>query len=133
MDIKIDNVKHLTNEKPFGMKDKLGYMLGNLGNDFPFQFTNMFLMMFYTKVLGIAPSLVGILFLLSRVLDAFTDISEQALAKGETIRLVGFGAFVPEHKTQRNGTNPKTQEKIVIKERNTVKFKPGKDLKNIMN
>lgn len=69
----------------------------------------------------------------SMVLDAFTDISEQALAKGETIRLVGFGAFVPEHKTQRNGTNPKTQEKIVIKERNTVKFKPGKDLKNIMN
>ena len=74
MDIKIDNVKHLTNEKPFGMKDKLGYMLGNLGNDFPFQFTNMFLMMFYTKVLGIAPSLVGILFLASRILDAFTDI-----------------------------------------------------------
>jgi GPH family glycoside/pentoside/hexuronide:cation symporter len=30
--------------------------------------------MFYTKVLGIASSLVGILFLASRILDAFTDI-----------------------------------------------------------
>lgn len=69
----------------------------------------------------------------NKVMDAFTDISEQALAKGETVRLVNFGAFVPEHKEARNGTNPKTQEKIIISERNTVKFKPGKDLKKIMN
>ena len=64
-----------TNEvKPFGMKDKLGYMLGDIGNDFPFQFTNMFLMIFYTKVLGINAAMVGTLFLVSRILDAFTDI-----------------------------------------------------------
>lgn len=69
----------------------------------------------------------------NKVLDAFTDISEQELAKGETIRLVNFGAFVPEHKEPRHGTNPKTQEHIVIPARNTVKFKPGKDLKKIMN
>lgn len=67
------------------------------------------------------------------ILDSFTDFAEQALARGETVRLVNFGAFVPEHKPERNGTNPKTQEKIVIQERNTVKFKPGKDLKKIMN
>ena len=61
--------------KPFGLADKLGYMLGDMGNDFAFIFTTMYLMIFYTKVLGINPSIVGILFLVSRILDAFTDIT----------------------------------------------------------
>ena len=60
--------------KPFGFKDKLGYMLGDLGNDFSFMFSSTFLMLFYTKVWGIPASVVGILFLVSRFLDAFTDI-----------------------------------------------------------
>ena len=69
----------------------------------------------------------------NKVMKAFTVVSEKALANGDTVRLVNFGAFVPEHKEARNGTNPKTQEKIVIAERNTVKFKPGKDLKKVLN
>ncbi len=60
--------------KPFGFKDKLGYLLGDLGNDFSFLFSSSFLMLFYTKVWGIPASIVGILFLVSRFLDAFTDI-----------------------------------------------------------
>ncbi len=60
--------------KPFGFKDKLGYMLGDLGNDFAFMFASSFLMLFYTKVWGVPASIVGILFLVSRFLDAFTDI-----------------------------------------------------------
>ena len=50
-------------------------MLGDIGNDFAFIFTNMYLMIFYTKVWGIDASVVGILFLVSRILDAFTDIT----------------------------------------------------------
>ncbi|MBQ6631071.1 MAG: MFS transporter [Romboutsia sp.] len=60
--------------KPFGFKDKLGYLLGDLGNDFSFLFASSFLMLFYTKVWGVPASIVGILFLVSRFLDAFTDI-----------------------------------------------------------
>lgn len=60
--------------KPFGFKDKLGYLLGDLGNDFAFMFASTFLMIFYTKVWGVPASIVGILFLVSRFLDAFTDI-----------------------------------------------------------
>lgn len=60
--------------KPFGFKDKLGYLLGDLGNDFSFMFSSSFLMLFYTKVWGVPASIVGILFLVSRFLDAFTDI-----------------------------------------------------------
>ena len=61
--------------KPFGFKDKLGYLCGDLGNDFSFMFSSMYLMLFYTKVWGVSASMVGVLFLLSRVLDAFTDIT----------------------------------------------------------
>ncbi len=62
------------NARPFGMRDKLGYMFGDFGNDFTFIFASSFLMVFYTNVLGIDPKMVGILFLVARVVDAFTDI-----------------------------------------------------------
>lgn len=61
--------------KPFGIKDKVGYLCGDLGNDFTFIFASMYLMVFYTNVWGINPSLVGTLFLVSRCLDAFTDVT----------------------------------------------------------
>lgn len=61
--------------RPFGFRDKFGYLCGDLGNDFGFMFTSMYLMLFYTKVWGVSASLVGVLFLVSRFLDAFTDIT----------------------------------------------------------
>ena len=63
------------NRRPFGIRDKLGYLLGNVGNDFMFTFSGIFLMVFYTKVLGISSGLVGTLFLVARFLDAITDIT----------------------------------------------------------
>ncbi|PTQ85365.1 GPH family glycoside/pentoside/hexuronide:cation symporter [Trichococcus patagoniensis] len=60
--------------RPFGMKDKIGYMLGNIGNDFTFQLASTYLMIFLTNVYGISPAFVGTLFLGARLLDAFTDI-----------------------------------------------------------
>lgn len=62
-------------ENNFGLRDKLGYMLGDLANDFFFIFASSFLMVFYTNVLGIAPGVVGTLFVTARVIDAFTDIA----------------------------------------------------------
>lgn len=38
--------------KPFGIKDKLGYMFGDFGNDFTFLLSAMFLLKFYTDVMG---------------------------------------------------------------------------------
>ncbi len=61
--------------RPFGAYDKIGYMIGNIGNDFMFTFAGIFLMVFYTKVLGISSGVVGILFVVARFLDAFTDIT----------------------------------------------------------
>lgn len=61
--------------KPFGVRDKIGYMFGDFGNDFTFIFASSFLMVFYTKVLGISGAAVGTLFLAARCVDAVTDIT----------------------------------------------------------
>ncbi len=60
--------------RPFSMRDKLGYMFGDFGNDFTFILQMMFFMMFYTNVVGIQPAHVGLLFLIARVFDGFTDV-----------------------------------------------------------
>ena len=59
----------MANEKvdcPFGLKDKLGYMFGDFGNDFTFIFAGSYLMVFYTKVLGLSGLVVGLLFMAAR-------------------------------------------------------------------
>ncbi|OZG58760.1 MFS transporter [Bifidobacterium tissieri] len=61
--------------KPFGLKDKVGYMFGDWGNDFMFIFASSFLMVFYTKVMGIPGAAVGTLFLIARIIDAFADVT----------------------------------------------------------
>lgn len=65
---------------PFGFKDKIGYMFGDFGNDFTFIFASSYLMVFYTKVFGIDPAMVGVLFLVARCVDAFTDIGMGRIA-----------------------------------------------------
>lgn len=66
--------KNKRNERPFGMRDKLGYMLGDFGNDFTFMFASSYVMVFYSKVMGISTGVIGTMFLIARCLDAFTDI-----------------------------------------------------------
>lgn len=60
---------------PFGMRDKIGYMMGDLANDMTFIFAASFLMIFYTNVWGIPSAMVGTLFLVARAIDAFTDVA----------------------------------------------------------
>ena len=50
------------NERPFGFRDKLGYLFGDFGNDFTFIFAGSYLTLFYTDVLGVSAGLVGVLF-----------------------------------------------------------------------
>lgn len=69
-----------TDSRPFGLKDKIGYMFGDFGNDFTFIFASTFLMVFYTKVLGVDAAMVGVLFLVARCVDAFTDIGMGRIA-----------------------------------------------------
>ena len=61
--------------RPFGMADKIGYAFGDFGNDFTFIFSAMMLMKFYTDVMGVSAGLVGLLMMLARFADAFTDVT----------------------------------------------------------
>lgn len=79
--------------KPFGIKDKLGYMFGDFGNDFTFIFASSFLMVFYTKVLGISTEAVGVLFLVARCVDAFTDVTMGRIV--DTFKPAKDGRFKP--------------------------------------
>lgn len=47
--------------RPFSMRDKIGYMFGDLGNDMSFMLQSMFLMVFYTEVWGVDAAQVGLL------------------------------------------------------------------------
>ncbi|MDO4337407.1 MAG: glycoside-pentoside-hexuronide (GPH):cation symporter [Eubacteriales bacterium] len=67
--------KQNTSVQPFGMKDKVGYMFGDFGNDFTFILSSMFMMKFYTDVMGISAGVVGILMMAARFVDAVTDVT----------------------------------------------------------
>ena len=67
--------KNNTSVQPFGMKDKIGYMFGDFGNDFTFILSSMFMMKFYTDVMGISSGVVGILMMAARFVDAVTDVT----------------------------------------------------------
>ena len=48
--------------------------------------------------------------------------------RNSRITLVGFGTFKTKYRKTRMGFNPRTGEKIKIKGKNVVSFKPGKSL-----
>ncbi len=79
--------------RPFGWRDKVGYMVGNVANDFTFIFASLFLTVFYTDVLGINAGLVGTMFLISRIVDAFTDTAMGRIA--DKTKATKNGKFKP--------------------------------------
>lgn len=59
----------------FGMRDKIGYMFGDFGNDFTFILSSSFMLKFYTDIMGLAPAIVGMLMMAARFVDAVTDVT----------------------------------------------------------
>lgn len=67
----------------------------------------------------------------NKALGSFQDSVKKALKKKDgKITLVGFGTFSKVRRKARKGRNPRTGEAIKIKASNTVRFKPGKALKD---
>ncbi len=64
----------MNKQKPFGIRDKVGYLFGDFGNDFTFLISSSFLLKFYTDVMGIDAYIVGIVMMIARFVDAFTDV-----------------------------------------------------------
>ena len=66
---------HSPTTRPFGLRDKLGYLFGDFGNDFTFILSTSILMKFYTDVMGVPAAIVGAIMMIARFVDAFTDIT----------------------------------------------------------
>jgi len=55
------------------IREKIAYGLGDTASNIIFQTVMMFLLLFYTDVVGLSPGVVGTMFLLVRLIDAVTD------------------------------------------------------------
>ena len=56
-----------------------------------------------------------------------------ALAKGDSVTLIGFGTFSVTERAARTGRNPSTGKEIKIAAKKVAKFKPGKALSDTVN
>ena len=61
--------------------------------------------------------------------DCMLSSISNALKKGDTVSLVGFGSFKVVKRKARKGRNPQTGEEIDIKASRAPKFTPGKALR----
>ena len=65
-----------------------------------------------------------------KAINAAFDSITAALAAGDKVQLVGFGAFEVKERNARVGRNPKTKEEIQIPASRVASFKVGKALKD---
>ena len=79
--------------RPFSMKDKIGYTLGDLGCCCTEQFRSAYLSVFYTLVLQVNPAHSAILFLITKIWDAVNDPIIGALVDSK--KNTGKGKFIP--------------------------------------
>jgi DNA-binding protein HU-beta len=65
------------------------------------------------------------------VVDLLTNRMKDALMNGERIEIRGFGVFEPRSRKKGFGRNIKTGQSVKIPEGRSVRFKPGKNLRDI--
>ena len=57
----------------------------------------------------------------------------EALQKDDKIELRGFGSFRVRRRRSRQGRNPKTGDRVDVPSKRIPYFKPGKELKDVIN
>ena len=75
--------------RPFGIRDKMGYLFGDFGNDFTFILSTMILSKFCTDVLGISAGVIGTIMMLARFVDAVTDVTMGRICDRSKVTLNG--------------------------------------------
>ena len=63
------------------------------------------------------------------VLDSITN----AIQRGEGVELRGFGSFRIRSRSPRQGRNPKTGSNVSVAAKKVPHFKPGRELRDIVN
>jgi integration host factor subunit beta len=67
------------------------------------------------------------------IVDTVFKTIIDALHRGEKIELRGFGSFRLRKREPRKGRNPKTGDKVDVPPKRVPYFKPGKELKDLIN
>lgn len=67
----------------------------------------------------------------AEAVDTILEAMKAALSEGKRIELRGFGVFQVRDRKKGVGRNPKTGVEVAIAPGKTVRFKPGKELKEI--
>ena len=65
--------------------------------------------------------------------DAFVSYVSDSCQRGDRCAIPGLGSFSVSHRKAREGRNPRTKESITIPASKNVKFKAGKDLRDLLN
>ena len=65
--------------------------------------------------------------------DAFVGYISDTCQRGERCAIPGLGSFSVTQRKAREGRNPRTKEPITIPASKNVRFKAGKDLRDVMN
>jgi integration host factor subunit beta len=68
-----------------------------------------------------------------QLVEIIFDSITESLNNGEKIELRGFGSFRVRERNSRKGRNPKTGEAVDIPAKRVAYFKPGKELKDLIN
>jgi DNA-binding protein HU-beta len=63
--------------------------------------------------------------------EAVLDAMKQSMMRGERIELRGFGVFQVKPRKKGIGRNPRTGREVRIPPGRTIRFKPGKNFKNL--
>ena len=67
------------------------------------------------------------------IVESVLEIIKDSLARGEKIKISGFGNFVVKKKNARRGRNPQTGEEIEITSRKVLNFKASQVLRRAIN
>ncbi|MFQ5739555.1 MAG: integration host factor subunit beta [Acidobacteriota bacterium] len=67
------------------------------------------------------------------IVQTVLDSIVASLKTGEKVELRGFGSFRLRERASRQGRNPKTGERVHVPAKKVPYFKPGKDLKELIN
>jgi integration host factor subunit alpha len=69
----------------------------------------------------------------ARIVESVFDIMKDELAKGDKVKISGFGKFIVKDKNSRRGRNPQTGAEIEISARRVLTFKSSQVLKKALN
>ena len=67
------------------------------------------------------------------IIETVFDSIKEALVQGEKVEIRGFGNFRLKQRQPRKARNPKTGESVDVSEKQAIRFKAGKALREALN